>query len=346
MTKQFGTSDLIDTFAATGNVVEPSGAKKDLGWELGEQPPHEYMNWVLRILGRTLNYILRAGVPAWNSTTPYTAGDVSKYNGEIYRAVNPSTNSLPTTADWIKIAPFSSRYSIETNAAGYQLVGDASAPGNSKYYGTDGAGARGYYDLPANGFSMGDIKTRFSDEVLTGWVRLNGNTIGSAGSAATERAHADTSTLYAFLWGKLPASSVQGGKGANAAADFAANKRITLPDARNRALVGMDGMGAANTGRLTTAIGGLDGSILGNGGGSQGVTLTVGQLAKHDHPIHSSLRFGRPATGNPDSGVPFQGNPPTTEAPVEIADVKDAGNDEAHPNVQPSLIIGTVYIKL
>jgi hypothetical protein len=30
-----------------------------------------------------------------------------------------------------------------------QLVGDASAPGNSKYYGTNGSGTRGYYDLPS-----------------------------------------------------------------------------------------------------------------------------------------------------------------------------------------------------
>ena len=36
------------------------------------------------------------------------------------------------------------------------LVNDAASPGNSKYYGTDGAGARGYHDLPAGG-GGGDI---------------------------------------------------------------------------------------------------------------------------------------------------------------------------------------------
>ena len=36
------------------------------------------------------------------------------------------------------------------------LVGDAASPGNDKYYGTNNAGARGFYDLPAGG-GGGDI---------------------------------------------------------------------------------------------------------------------------------------------------------------------------------------------
>lgn len=41
--------------------------------------------------------------------------------------------------------------SIEVDAGELQLVGDEASPGNSKYYGTDGAGAKGFHDLPAGG---------------------------------------------------------------------------------------------------------------------------------------------------------------------------------------------------
>lgn len=34
------------------------------------------------------------------------------------------------------------------------LVGDSATPGNSKYYGTNGTGTKGYYDLPAGGGSI------------------------------------------------------------------------------------------------------------------------------------------------------------------------------------------------
>lgn len=37
---------------------------------------------------------------------------------------------------------------IEVDSEEIQLVNDESAPGNSKYYGTDGAGAKGWHALP------------------------------------------------------------------------------------------------------------------------------------------------------------------------------------------------------
>lgn len=41
--------------------------------------------------------------------------------------------------------------SITSDTSGIKLSGDASTPGNSKYYGTDGSGSKGFYDLPASG---------------------------------------------------------------------------------------------------------------------------------------------------------------------------------------------------
>lgn len=48
--------------------------------------------------------------------------------------------------------------SIEVDAGELQLVGDEASPGNSKYYGTDGAGAKGFHDLPAGGGGGHTIK--------------------------------------------------------------------------------------------------------------------------------------------------------------------------------------------
>lgn len=41
--------------------------------------------------------------------------------------------------------------SIEAGTTGIQLVGDSASPGNSKLYGTNGSGTKGWYDQPSAG---------------------------------------------------------------------------------------------------------------------------------------------------------------------------------------------------
>lgn len=106
----------------------------------------------------------------------------------------------------------------------------------------------------------------------TGYVLAAGGTIGSGASAATERANADTATLYALIWNSWANAQapVSTGRGANAAADFAANKTITVPDLRGRAAFGIDNMGplgAAN--RITVGGSGISGVTMGASGGDQ-----------------------------------------------------------------------------
>jgi hypothetical protein len=126
-------------------------------------------------------------------------------------------------------------------------------------------------------FKTRDIKIRFDDQPLSGYVRLNGRTIGSALSGATERANADTQSLYEELW-SFANIGVTGGKGASAAADFAANKPLLLPNMAGRGIFGMDNMGAGPQGVLTDSVLGNNPTLPGATGGAQTVTLTQGNV--------------------------------------------------------------------
>jgi len=105
MTQQIGDSDLLHTWGATGDVVEPGLAKKDTGWESGERPPHEYMNWIHNALAQAMNHILKNGTPAWNSATEYNAGASVQHNGSIWVAQATSTNSQPSdgNSNWARL---------------------------------------------------------------------------------------------------------------------------------------------------------------------------------------------------------------------------------------------------
>lgn len=117
----------------------------------------------------------------------------------------------------------------------------------------------------------------------TGWVRANGRTIGNASSSATERANADTEDLFTVLWDSYGDSvcAVSSGRGASAAADYAANKTIALPDLRGRSFFGLDDMGNSAASRLGTVI--TSSTTNGASGGAETVVLSEAHLAAHTH---------------------------------------------------------------
>lgn len=90
-----------------------------------------------------------------------------------------------------------------------------------------------------------------------GWIKANGGTIGNASSGATTRANADTSALFSLLWSEfdntaLPIQDSSGAastRGASAAADFAANKRLPIHDARGEFIRGVDDSRGVDSGR-------------------------------------------------------------------------------------------------
>lgn len=152
-----------------------------------------------------------------------------------------------------------------TDAAGVtQLVAD----GLMVIGPSSGSGGGGSVDATTV-LATGDIKARYSTGTLSGFVRANGRTIGSATSSAAERANADTQALFEYLWGADATLSVSGGRGASANADWTANKTIALPDFRGRAIAGLDDMGSSAAGVLTGTYFGVTPTTLGAAGGGE-----------------------------------------------------------------------------
>src|SRR5215475_3643847 len=141
--------------------------------------------------------------------------------------------------------------------------------------------------IPAeNQVQTGMIHAEFVNSTKSGYVRLNGRTMGNAASGGTERANADTSGLFVYLWNNMTdaLAPVSGGRGASGAADYAANKTITLPDLRGAALTGLDDMGNSATGGFTglsfhTGNATTPGSFIGNNAN----LLTAASLPSHSH---------------------------------------------------------------
>jgi hypothetical protein len=95
---------------------------------------------------------------------------------------------------------------------------------------------------PISEFAVGDYKDSDRATMPAGmrWLLCNGYTIGTAPSGATARANADVEELFTFLWNTHPeadiamqySSGLSAPRGASAAADWAAHKRLALPDWR------------------------------------------------------------------------------------------------------------------
>jgi hypothetical protein len=141
-----------------------------------------------------------------------------------------------------------------------------------------------------NYLPTGSVIMFFSSSAPTGWVLLDGKTIGNAASSATERANADTANLYTFLWGTCADTQcpVSTGRGASASADFAANKTLQLPDIRGRLPLGLDNLGGSAANRVTSAsLNGSNSTTLGAAGGEQAHTQTLSELVGHTHVVNN-----------------------------------------------------------
>lgn len=189
----------------------------------------------------------------------YLAGTTTKLTVYSDNALAvPRTNPVVAAANGVFpniYLPYGN-YRVQVTDASGVVISDSDGIANPAP--PDSGGGGGIVVTADEIMATGDVKWRLATGTLTGFVRMNGRTIGSAASGATERANADTADLYAFLWNNLSdtIAPVSSGRGASAAADFAANKTITVPTMQGRGQIGLDDMGstAANVIQRSTTI--------------------------------------------------------------------------------------------
>ena len=110
MAKTIGTSELIEVWGSdrvgqgAPSIVTPDLGTIEKGFITGLASSNDF-TYVPNELGKKINHILQNGVPSWNATTAYVAGNVVSNEGAVWIATANNTNSDPsdTNANWDKV---------------------------------------------------------------------------------------------------------------------------------------------------------------------------------------------------------------------------------------------------
>jgi hypothetical protein len=229
-----------------------------------------------------------------------------------------------------------------------------------------GGGGGGSVD-PTTVLQTGDMKIRYDTAIQSGFVRLNAKTIGNASSGATELADASAQALFNFLWLTDTALVVTpGGRGASGAADWAANKQITLPDGRSRLLGMLGDMGNSDAGFWTgvtftkgnsTTLGALGGHAATP---NCNVTLGIANLPPYTPSgsiSNGAISISQNAIiilGSGGAGIAQNAGGWGPQSPASISASQGASTFNGSPmggtntplNVCPPIMLITVYMKL
>jgi microcystin-dependent protein len=318
-------------------------------------PCLEEMQGVEYVHSSQIAYLLQQGIPEYDSGTTYWQKNIVIKAGtyDAYGSItdNNTGNALTDATKWVSLGTIGDRLPAITAGDAGKVVRVNSG--------------ETAYELVNSGFTTGDVCRSYA-AAKTGWVLGTGGTIGDASSGSGVRANADTADLFALFWGLdstifpiLTSAGAGSTRGANAAADFALHKRMTLPDARGRATVGRDDMGGSAASRMTTGGSGVDGTKLGASGGVQTYALVTAELSAHTHTgtASSSTVTGTIQTESTSSTGSLNGivlatngaangtTPITATAAGQAFTTASTGSGTAHQNTQPT-IIENVFIKL
>ncbi|EMF80888.1 hypothetical protein LEP1GSC188_3130 [Leptospira weilii serovar Topaz str. LT2116] len=190
----------------------------------------------------------------------------------------------------------------------------------------------------SGGFDVGDVKTSARNTAPSGWLTMNGQTIGNTGSEANNVGSA-FQNLFILLWNDwsntvLPIQTSTGTattRGASAVADWNAGKRLPIPNIAGRTAIGV---GAAT---------GLTARNLGEGIGEEAHTLTIPELPNHDHGggvhNHPIYRANFTMSGGGISIAVGYSSTSTTVTRNSSAIITPQGGGLPHNNMQPSLVL-------
>jgi hypothetical protein len=183
-----------------------------------------------------------------NSSTPVTAYKDTALTAGLehpWPIEADSTGMMPSF--WLADGSYRARATSNDGSRTFFDLGSVLALGASS-----GSAPSGGVDANAI-FQTGDTMFQAVAGTRAGWVRDNARTIGSSTSGATERANADCQALFEFYWNTYSDTQcpVAGGRGANALADWNANKQIQTLDLRGVSPIGLDDMGNSAASRFT-----------------------------------------------------------------------------------------------
>lgn len=162
----------------------------------------------------------------------------------------------------------------------------------------------------------------FGATAPSGWVFVDGGTIGNDSSGATSRANSDTQNLFVLLWNSIDNSycPVSGGRGVSAIADFAAGKTITLPDSRGKVSVGKNSATFSELGRSSI--------------GSETVTLSEENIPPHFHSVEIPNSISIAQNGGDFNAL--------TNSATLSTNTTSVGNSTPITIVQPSLVCNKI----
>lgn len=99
---------------------------------------------------------LASTISDFNEAAQDAVGGVLADSSTIDFTYNDGSNQI--TAD-AKV-----QMSLTSDASGLKLSGDTAAPGNTKYYGTDAGGIKGFHDMPAGGSAVKTVQIKIMDD--------------------------------------------------------------------------------------------------------------------------------------------------------------------------------------
>jgi microcystin-dependent protein len=261
---------------------------------------------------------------------------------------------LPTASNIYTIEALPSSitgaYTITASMAAGAVVGIA--PGIPVQIFTDGSNTK-FYNPPLPGTYWD-----YAGSATPGWITActNAPWLACDGSPVSR-------STYSYLFNAI-GTTFGAGDGSTT---------FNLPDTRNRARVSVMSSGA----RLTSAVSGIDGTVVGSGGStSESTTLTYGQIPPHTHsayindPGHThnllfypeaQQNFGNaPANQvNNNFGSAYSGWIQSSTTGVQVKSTSGGAADNstassggalspggtAHTNVQPTIVAGLTFIK-
>lgn len=316
-------------------------ADEDINWSEG-MPPSGVNNSARQMMGRVAEYIKDIGGILESS------GTANSITLTANSAITTYTNGLR----------FTFRAGATNNGAATLNVNNLGAKAIRKQVGSE--------DVPLDGGEIVEgcvyevIYSSGIDSGSGGWQLINPPSINHLDiyvpvSAVLPYAGTLAPDGYLFCYGQAVSRSTYAALFAvigTTYGDGNGSTTFNLPDLRGRVVAGRDNMGGTSANRLTNKPGGLNGDVLGAAGGSETHQLTIQEMPQHNHGgftgnnshshTYSGVQLDDRITAGSETERGVTSITRNTSTYTHNHTIPNQGNNVAHNNVQPTLILNYI----